>query len=895
MSKSTRRSASTVTVTENAIAARPRKSTSIPAKSRKEATPTAVFDDDEEDVEPPPSKPKGTKRKLADATSANSSANHVSKNTAVDINVNEHGESHKKPNIGRPKKKRKVEVEIVKPELESEDESLLSYPKIQTIEDESHDIRKPKGRRIVLEEDVKALRQESEEEEAEEERMVEDALSQASSPLFYDDHDMDDFYATDVPEAPPQPSTPTRATESMSKDKGKGKQKEQVRAAPAAIPLPNTSPIKIGPPSKKRSLANLRKETTMSTSTSKPKAKAKDQLQIQHISAINTTSAKPARSPSITPPPSPPPPKKLIPISTTEIKRRAQTEERSDVFDGPDEFQYPEPILSPAAEARLALFDEEVMGIPRSQSRTAVVKTDAPKPKRDLKQQTAVPQPTLEKVSSLNTVSGNKAKPRTLGVSETTRGKEDDKAKGVAKAPSKARSVQPPSTANAVAPYASKTLVKPKDDSNNPKSKPASTTTTAASSKTLSRQPTAPPTHSYNTDVVPETDESRPQSQEAKIPTSQPAPTAGSNPPSEKPSATAPEPPTGPSKTKPLRPIPVLSPSTFHPHLPPSSLPEDISEEPSQSQRRRRSKIGGDSENEDDAPMSSIEQFDSPEKKHVRPTQVIMAPKKGAIGRANAIGSSTNNNTRQSASEIWESDVVKRGVQMAEAAKKKRAQSSRASSTEAPPPRMTMDEVIARTRSRSASSFSVQDAEHIATKPTPIAEADEDEDEDEDQDMGDVSTTVVPPASGRHAALDELSMVVQEMENAYVDLDGGADETQDVDDSGPAPPPVDPILLREEEEETSQDVMMDIQRAEQQRPLDLKMLEGGWGVGAPVEVLPAIPETTIPEDTKADASTVNPPEVAVAAEVIPEVYLLAIPLYRSLVLMVFCFTFFRSS
>jgi len=50
---------------------------------------------------------------------------------------------------------------------------------------------------------------------------------------------------------------------------------------------------------------------------------------------------------------------------------------------------------------------------------------------------------------------------------------------------------------------------------------------------------------------------------------------------------------------KPLQPLPVISPSTFAPHLPSSSL--------------IKSAAGGDAEQEDE-PMSSIEQFDSPDK-----------------------------------------------------------------------------------------------------------------------------------------------------------------------------------------------------------------------------------------------------------------------------------------
>ncbi len=52
------------------------------------------------------------------------------------------------------------------------------------------------------------------------------------------------------------------------------------------------------------------------------------------------------------------------------------TEERSVFWPGANEQQHPEPQLSPAAEARLAQFDEEVMGIPpKARSRSATVES----------------------------------------------------------------------------------------------------------------------------------------------------------------------------------------------------------------------------------------------------------------------------------------------------------------------------------------------------------------------------------------------------------------------------------------------------------------------------------------------------------------------------------------
>jgi hypothetical protein len=232
----------------------------------------------------------------------------------------------------------------------------------------------------------------------------------------------------------------------------------------------------------------------------------------------------------------------------------------------------------------------------------------------------------------------------------------------------------------------------------------------------------------------------------------------------------------------------MLSPSTFHPLLPipelDSSLPDSIIEPAERS---------GDAEDLD-APMSSIEEFDSPEKERRKvPTRTTLVLK--GKGRERSKSTTSTVGGRESASEIWDSQVVQRGQAIAEAAKKNNGFDVPSK------PKRTVEEIqeaAAASKSRQAS----------------IAEA------DEDDDMEDLSTVPVPPASGPPAVIDDDSLTLQEMEAAYVDLSGGSGE-----------PPVDPVQLRQEEEESTQDLMLELNQVQhQQRGMDSIDHEGGWGV-----------------------------------------------------------------
>ncbi len=234
---------------------------------------------------------------------------------------------------------------------------------------------------------------------------------------------------------------------------------------------------------------------------------------------------------------------------------------------------------------------------------------------------------------------------------------------------------------------------------------------------------------------------------------------------------------------------------------------------------------------DEDAPMSSIEQFESPEKQ-VRPA-VIVAPRELRKGKA-----------RAGASDIWNTNVVKRGLELAEAAKKARG-------VPPAPPKKSMDDVIAETRARSNSAVSGTSSEHLLKLPTPIPE--------DEEDTGGASTDVVPSASEQQQIAFEESHTLSEMEQKFVDLTGGTDDSQNVPQSTGA--------LRQEEEESTQDIMMEIHEIHQhQRVIGESAIEKGWDLG------PAV-SGSIPMDVVVEPTTdaVQMVETNGALDTIPEV------------------------
>jgi hypothetical protein len=121
--------------------------------------------------------------------------------------------------------------------------------------------------------------------------------------------------------------------------------------------------------------------------------------------------------------------------------------------------------------------------------------------------------------------------------------------------------------------------------------------------------------------------------------------------------------------SKPLGPIPRISPSAFTVHLP-SSLPESIIESPEGNGDTAAKRITDRNEEDD-----SIEQFESPKKE--------MGSTLGGerrIGVLNAASRQERGNQRakESASDIWNSDLNRRGQEMAEAASRREKERLRA-------------------------------------------------------------------------------------------------------------------------------------------------------------------------------------------------------------------------
>ena len=750
------------------------------------------------------------KRKLVDANSAPSSANLKSRKAD---DADEGGNPLEKHSTGRPTKKRKVEVEVVKfdpedEEVESRKSLTQSQPRTSSqhqpgTTQESYPLQKVRGKVAVPQEE------ENEEEDEEEERMVEDALSEAASPRpEFDNAGDDDFYvpydevdmantqdqrheeAEEVQQViiPKKPKTTSRA-ETASK---KARSTNVLSSSPPRSSLATSLvPVKIGPPSQKRQ------------NTTKPVPTIKKPLYPNLISRDPSHRSSPSGSlPSLQYPASQDHDR---PAPSRSVQPPAPTKEPS-IFYHENDYEHV-PILSPRAIQRLAQFDEEVMGVKNGKKKLFIPQEEETESEVEIVDERLTKKPgltfTLDPFSPLN---------RTLTANSMTAVTHDRNGTTVSfltflfcsdntfLVDKESTTIQQKDHAidNEIRSTTSKDHV----------SKPKPTNTTLHPALLPQRTP-EPPTNSYDNDIVPETDES--QSQEPILPT----PTAGPSTPRSnantltrhgslksrmKPRTRTPSSPlnTG-KKDRPLRPIPMLSPSTFHPLLPipelDSSLPDSIIEPAERS---------GDAEDLD-APMSSIEEFDSPEKDRRKvPTRTTLVLK--GKGRERSKSTTSTIGGRESASEIWDSQVVQRGQAIAEAARKNNG-------FDVPPskPKRTVEEIQ---ETAAAASMSRQAS-------AAAAEADE-----EDEDMEDVSTVPVPPASGPPAVIDEDSLTLQEMEAAYVDLSGGSAE-----------PPVDPVQLRQEEEESTQDLMLELNQVQQQqRGMDSIDLEGGWGV-APAATL----------------------------------------------------------
>ncbi|KAF8800063.1 hypothetical protein BYT27DRAFT_7200560 [Phlegmacium glaucopus] len=282
----------------------------------------------------------------------------------------------------------------------------------------------------------------------------------------------------------------------------------------------------------------------------------------------------------------------------------------------------------------------------------------------------------------------------------------------------------------------------------------------------------------------------------------------------------------GATITKPFGPIPRISPSAFKAHLPPSSLPESIVESTDDSLKRVTE--------EDD----SIEQFESP----VKGVGSGLGGER-RVGILNAASSQEREKQRvkESASDIWNSDLNRRGQELAEAARKRekeRLGADEASSLLT----STLTKSMPRARSAPLGYLATEGMNRLPDLP-------------EDETNPDISMQSLPPDV--ILPPEDTNSVVQQMEDAYVDLSGGIHEDQitgpvastsagastsaivtvegsqsvevelmadsnntDMDaetDTGIVEEQLDPIHLRQEEEESTQDLMTELRLYQQQR------------------------------------------------------------------------------
>lgn len=309
------------------------------------------------------------KRKLVDANSAPSSANLKSRKAD---DADEGGNPLEKRSIGRPTKKRKVEVEVVKfdpedEEVESRKSLTQSQPRTSSqhgTTQESFPLQKVRGKVAVPQEE------DNDEEDEEEERMVEDALSEvASPPREIDNAGDDDFYApydeVDMANAqderreeeeeesqqviiPKKPKTTSRAGTKSKKAKSTSviSLSSSSSRSSSAGPL---VPVKIGPPAQKRP------NTTKPVSTiKKPRFGYSDPISREPSHHSSRSGSPPSLEYPISQ-------DHDLPAPSRSPHPRAPIKEPS-VFYNEDDYEHV-PILSPGAIQRLAQFDEEVMSV----------------------------------------------------------------------------------------------------------------------------------------------------------------------------------------------------------------------------------------------------------------------------------------------------------------------------------------------------------------------------------------------------------------------------------------------------------------------------------------------------------------------------------------------------
>jgi len=248
--------------------------------------------------------------------------------------------------------------------------------------------------------------------------------------------------------------------------------------------------------------------------------------------------------------------------------------------------------------------------------------------------------------------------------------------------------------------------------------------------------------------------------------------------------ASSPNKPSVDRNRKPLRPVPVITPSSFRPHLP-SSLPFSTLEQYPEI----------DMELED--LMSSIEQFSSPEKGQARPKVRVEKKKISNVNDGD--------------------DIRTRGQELAEVAKLER---QRLREEEKGPKKTLSDLLNGKDKAK-------------GNEIGPFIAGQENFVEWDTLDPGHPGDD----GGGRD------SKIVQEMEDAYVDLNGGGDATEAIDSLSFSQEENNArLILRQEEEESTQDLLRDAERG---LDMDMDLMAGVDGNPLP-EVEPESLEIDTP-------------------------------------------------
>lgn len=723
----------------------------------------------------PEIRPKGAKRKIAEIRSANSSANGPSHGRGGTMDVEANGPvANKVKTAGRPKKKRKVVVKaILKPEESSSRQSLGQGGKnfCSRTPQILRDIESEDGEELA----VNLVGQNTNEVETDE-NLVEEVISEGlASPAQSARDSRPNFRDSDAED---EGSQVVQMTSSSTKGKGRvitlqegddeimivddGHRQRHRAHSPHVISTPQQGGSNFRP-NTKNTFAKIRPRW----GKNKPSSNMKANISSRTLTSILATQKTVEES--------------LIPdICVLQSEDQSGNKHVGDgtVEDFRDVDDIENSRLSPGAKRRLEIFDYEVFGKPGRANGASVKRVPE-----------SVQSPPTRPYPILKSVTNSNSKQVTTVTHEA----------GLLTADTEL-SMPPPSGHPRHGDIVPESEVEDSQSQEREIERPTTSNT--------DQRPTVPEVVTLLTPVTPPSNPSN-LILKSRMKPRTPLLTAKAVP-GMRPNSNAHH------SSNNLRPLPQLSPSTFHAHLqlPNSSLPDSIIEPSSSNDRQVH---------------EPIEEFETPEKGHRvhgnkkvvvldrKDTAAEEMVKEGEVDTTRARG-------KESAEDIWDSEFVRRGKKIAEAAKAKKRSDTNFSDANYGPDvtkkKQSLEDIAARAKARSRSLSYVSRSSA------------EDELQEGETAGADASTSVVPPASGPYTvSQDQLSQTqsgdahLRAMEGAHVDPSGiqievdGADATHDGIDNASALG--NPEFNKEEEEESTQDLLEEmLQLQAQQRQVD---------------------------------------------------------------------------